>query len=223
MNRYVLKFAKEGYSRFTSHLDMLRMFKRAFKRTGIALVYSQGFNPHPKLGFAQPLSLGYTSACELLEFETEKPYRPEQIVCLLSPVMPEGIEILGCSVVPEGVKSLASAAAAAEYTVILPAPAGKNYADVLRTYLAQDEIFVEKKQKKTKKMISVDIRPKIRSIVVVCSDPLTLHMCLDSGSQSNLSPEQVLSSFIAFAEIPVSRAEISVRREKLIFDKNLQF
>ena len=39
MNRYVLKFAKEGYSRFTSHLDMLRLFKRAFKRSGISLVY----------------------------------------------------------------------------------------------------------------------------------------------------------------------------------------
>ena len=66
-NKYVLKFTKDGYAKYTSHLDLLRFFKRAFRKSGIALSYSQGFNPHPKLGFAQPLSLGYASSCELLE------------------------------------------------------------------------------------------------------------------------------------------------------------
>ena len=68
MNRYVIKFEKDGYVKYTSHLDILRIFKRSFKKTGLALKYSQGFNPHPKMGFAQPLSLGYSSKCELIEF-----------------------------------------------------------------------------------------------------------------------------------------------------------
>ncbi|MFR0902151.1 MAG: TIGR03936 family radical SAM-associated protein [Anaerovoracaceae bacterium] len=65
-NRYVLKFTKNGYAKYTSHLDMLRFFKRAFRKSGISLRYSQGFNPHPKMSFAQPLSLGYSSSFELL-------------------------------------------------------------------------------------------------------------------------------------------------------------
>ena len=70
MYRYYLEFSKTGNIRFISHLDLLRLFKRTFKRSGIELVYSQGFNPHPKLGFAQPLSLGYEGLAEILEFET---------------------------------------------------------------------------------------------------------------------------------------------------------
>ena len=45
MNRYVLTFKKEGYIVYTSHLDMLRLFKRAFRRVGMPLEYSRGFNP----------------------------------------------------------------------------------------------------------------------------------------------------------------------------------
>ena len=66
MSKYVLTFSKSGLIRFTSHLDMLRLFKRGFRRAGIELKYSQGFNPHPRMGFAQPLSLGYLAEAELL-------------------------------------------------------------------------------------------------------------------------------------------------------------
>ena len=46
--RYVIKFSKGGYAKYTSHLDLLRFFKRAFRKTGVDLKYSQGFNPHPQ-------------------------------------------------------------------------------------------------------------------------------------------------------------------------------
>ena len=94
MNRYIIRFSKEGYIKYTSHLDMLRLFKRAFKRSRILLEHSQGFNPHPKMGFVQPLSLGYTSKCELLEFETTKDFDPAEIKERLAGVMPEGVELL---------------------------------------------------------------------------------------------------------------------------------
>ena len=57
MGQYAIKFSKQGFICYTSHLDLLRLFKRAFKKAGIKLAYSQGFNPHPKMGFAQPLVL----------------------------------------------------------------------------------------------------------------------------------------------------------------------
>lgn len=224
MNRYVLKFAKEGYSRFTSHLDMLRLFKRAFKRTEIPLVYSQGFNPHPKLGFAQPLSLGYTSVCELLEFETEKAFCPQEIEESLKAIMPEGIAICGCTFLPDEIKSLASAAEAADYRVVIPVSSEeRDYEKILADYLAQPEILAEKRQKKTKKLIQTDIRPKIRSVQIESGSLLTLYMRLDCGSQSNLSPEQVITSFLNFARIPVQRPEITVERRQIIFGNNLQF
>ena len=57
MNRFVLEFSKQGYIKYISHLDMLRLFKRTFKRAGIPLDYTNGYTPQPILSFAPPLSL----------------------------------------------------------------------------------------------------------------------------------------------------------------------
>lgn len=223
-NRYVIKFAKEGYIRYTSHLDMLRLFKRAFKRAGVALSFSQGFNPHPKMGFAQPLSLGYTSRCELLEFETAREENPAAMEKALNAMMPEGVEILGCYPLNADVKSLAAATCEATYKVVFPVAADPDRGRKLaEDYLAQPEILAEKRQKKTKKMVTVDIRPKIRQIHVLEGERLTLELVLDSGSASNLSPEQVISTFTVFAGLDVPRHDVEVERVAIKFDRNLQF
>lgn len=78
MGRYLLKFSKEKNLKYISHLDLLRVFQRAFKRAHIRLRYSQGFNPHAKIGFGQPLSLGSESTGEYMEFETAEDGNPEE-------------------------------------------------------------------------------------------------------------------------------------------------
>lgn len=220
MRKYVIQFSKEGYIKYTSHLDMLRLFKRTFKKCGIAMAYSQGFNPHPKMGFAQPLSLGYTSRCELLEFETTVNYEPQEIAKKLRKVMPEGVEIFSCDYDRSNAKSLAAATEAAEYLVQFPVACDKaKHEKLLTSYLAQEKIFAEKRQKKTKKMVTVDIRPKIRSIELADGENLALSMILDCGSTSNLSPEQVISSFVEFARLDVPRYEIEVERKEIFFGR----
>lgn len=228
MNRYTVRFRKDGYIRYTSHLDMLRLFKRAFKRAGVPLVYSQGFNPHPKMGFAQPLSLGYTSCCELLEFETTVPQDTEAVKKALEGIMPAGIDILSVTSLDAPVKSLAAVVTEAVYRVVFPAESERQqFQTVLDGYLAQEQIMAQKRQKKTKKMVASDIRPKIRSIVLEKENPLTLRMNLDSGSTSNLSPEQVIVSFTEYAGLDIRRCDVEVERLELIFDekyrKYLQF
>lgn len=220
MPKYVIKFSKEGYIKYTSHLDMLRLFKRAFKKSGIALAYSKGFNPHPKMGFAQPLSLGYTSFCELLELETEENYSREEIFEKVGRFMPEGVTILSCTDFPRGIKSLAAAAVEASYEVVFPVKNDmERFPKVVEDYLAQKEIMAEKRQKKTKQMKAVDIRPKIREISVLDRENLTLLMRLDCGSASNLSPEQVIASFNTFSGLNVPRYDIEIERKSLVFDK----
>lgn len=224
MNRYVIGFNKTGFIKYTSHLDMLRFFKRALKKADIKLEYSQGFNPHPKMGFAQPLSLGYTSRCELLEIETKEIYKPDDIKNRLSELMTEGIEITFVKEFNRDVKSIAANVTGAKYLVYFPVRAdSKNYKEVTAAYLAQEKIIALKKQKKTKKLIETDIRSKIRTIDVVKSDELILIMNLDCGSNSNVSPELVISTFMEFADIHVKRYDIEVERLSLEFGKNLQF
>lgn len=66
-----LLFEKKGRSVWISHLDLMRLFQRAFKRAGLPLTHTQGFNPRPSVSIALPLSVGIESQCELLDFELE--------------------------------------------------------------------------------------------------------------------------------------------------------
>ncbi len=66
-----LLFEKTGNAVWISHLDLMRVFQRAFKRAGLALTHTQGFNPRPSVSIALPLSVGVQSRCELLDFELE--------------------------------------------------------------------------------------------------------------------------------------------------------
>ena len=64
-------FEKKGNSIWISHLDLMRLFQRAFKRAGLPLTHTQGFNPRPSVSIALPLSVGVESNCELLDFDLD--------------------------------------------------------------------------------------------------------------------------------------------------------
>ena len=224
-NRYVIKFSKTGYIKYTSHLDLLRMFKRAFKKTNLGLCYSQGFNPHPKMGFAQPLSLGYIGRNELIEFETERPHIPEEILQKMQGQMPAGIGIVSCAKMDASIKSLASAADSADYIIwILTEQSEKTLRAALRDYLQQPQILAMKRMKKTKKEEPVDIKRMIRRIEITkLGDFARIDALLDCGSQSNCSPELVIASFCRFAGIDTPRWNVEVERKNINFVSKLQF
>ena len=68
MPKHRLAFSKADTAKFISHLDLMRTFQRSFLRAGIAIKHTEGFNPHPFVSIALPLSVGYSSQCEILEF-----------------------------------------------------------------------------------------------------------------------------------------------------------
>ncbi len=90
-----LLFQKTGNAVWISHLDLMRVFQRAFKRAGLALTHTQGFNPRPSVSIALPLSVGVESACELLDFDLDGDAIPcEEICSRLNSALIEGVEIL---------------------------------------------------------------------------------------------------------------------------------
>lgn len=220
MNRFAIKFNKRGYIKYTSHLDMLRLFKRAMKRCDIRLRYSQGFNPHPKMSFAQPLSLGYESMGEILEIETAGAMEAMDIKSRLEAIMPEGIEISDVIRLPEQGKTLAAACIEAEYLIAFPVD--KSFdgreAELTTGYLAQPAISAKKRQKKSKELKEIDIKGMIKALnITFVNNNYIMTLSADSGSSSNLSPELVITSFLEFAGINCDRSEIEVMRKKLFF------
>ncbi|MGI6722086.1 MAG: TIGR03936 family radical SAM-associated protein [Anaerovoracaceae bacterium] len=220
MAKYIMKFSKEGYIKYTSHLDMMRLFRRSFKRAGIDLKYSSGFNPHPKLSFAQPLSLGYTSICELMDFETKEDHDPAVIKKRMQQMMPEGITITECCKGDEDKKTLASRCTAAEYIIAVPvAPGVQISPSAAEDFLSQDKITALKKQKKKKGggLREVDIKGQIRELYVYkADDRIFLSTTLDAGSNSNLSPELLLNAFMQWADIDFQRENVEILRKKII-------
>ena len=91
-------FEKIGNAVWISHLDLMRLFQRAFKRAGLPLKHTQGFNPRPSVSIALPLSVGVESQCELLDFEldTTELVSNHQIVDRLNKALVEGVKVLDC-------------------------------------------------------------------------------------------------------------------------------
>ncbi len=222
-----MEFDKKGTICYISHLDVMRMFKRLFKRAGIQLAYSQGFNPHPKMGFAQPLSLGYEATEEYIEFETVEDWNPDDIYKRMSEIMADGITLKYCKPMDHIRKSLSALTVASLYTARVPVADEIDGEELARKYLDQDRIITLKKQKNKKKkkreLKEVDIKPMIQMLNFTWEGGiLTMRMLLDQGSVSNLSPELVITTFLEFARLDVARSEISVTRDKIIFEDGVE-
>ena len=66
-----LKFCKVGTLQYISHLDLQRTFMRIVNRACLPVWYTKGFNPHAKLVFGAPLSVGCESMCEMADLKIE--------------------------------------------------------------------------------------------------------------------------------------------------------
>lgn len=89
-----LRFEKTGRAIYISHLDMMRTMQRVFARAGLELKYSEGFNPHPQISIALPLSVGTGSLCEIMDFRLTSDTELETLPERMNAVMPEGIRII---------------------------------------------------------------------------------------------------------------------------------
>ncbi len=90
---YRLVYAKRGVLRFVSHLDLLRLFEMALRRSGLPVRYTEGFNPRVRLSAAGALPVGVESECETLDIHLTEAVDPDAIATTLGQCLPEGIEI----------------------------------------------------------------------------------------------------------------------------------
>ncbi|MGI6203998.1 MAG: TIGR03936 family radical SAM-associated protein [Anaerovoracaceae bacterium] len=214
MPRYRVTFSKGGYIRFTSHLDMIRLFERAFRRAGIELEYSQGFNPHPKMVFAQPLPLGYSSEGEILEADTTEEYECRDLAARLDAEMPDGIVIKSMKEVEKTKKTAASTCRAADYRIEIEDADADLLDKTVKEMLSREHLTVEKKTKRG--MRTLDIRPMIKSMEISESDDkIILLTKLDAGSSSNLAPQVLLDAMSRLSKIDIPPECVEITRLRL--------
>ena len=138
-------FEKTGNARYISHLDLMRVFQRAFKRAGLPLTHTQGFNPRPSVSIALPLSLGVESQCELLDFELERPYACAEIREKLNAALIDGVYIREVYEQGQKIKNLAllQSRLVLEYDRHI----SDDAEDVIQSLFSRPELIVEKKGK----------------------------------------------------------------------------
>ena len=141
MTDFRITFSKKGPLVFISHLDLSHTFVRAFNRASLPLKYSSGFNPHPKLVFALPLSVGMAGENELCDVGLCSDMEIEEFERRIKEVMPEHIEIKSVEAGLGKFKNIVSA----QYEYVLEGKTG--ICDKIKDVLSRDDITVTKKTK----------------------------------------------------------------------------
>ena len=191
MVKYRLKFRKFGQTRFVSHLDLVRLFTRLHTRAGIPLSYSEGFNPHPKMAIALPLSVGCGSEGEYIDVSYDKDLSESFILEELNKNVPIGIEITKVQRLFEGAKKFASITAA-EYTITIEGSGLTK--ENLDEFFSRESIEIEKK---TKRSLSVkNIKENIFHLELCAAYPggTVIKAILSAGNEATLRPDLLISA-----------------------------
>ena len=168
-----LLFEKRGNAVWISHLDLMRLFQRAFKRAGLNLKHTQGFNPRPSVSIALPLSVGVESGCELLDFELEGEIPScDEIPERLNRALISGVRVLAAYEEGRKIRDLSLL----RCKVMLEYDGGvtEEAAECLRALFRRDQLIVEKKGKNGPSQ--QDLIPMIRSMEISLADGNTVCM-----------------------------------------------
>lgn len=202
--------------KFVGHLDTMRYFQKAIRRAELPVAFSGGYSPHMIMSFAAPLGVGTTSLGEYFDMELTEKVPTAEIEDRLNAVMVEGVTISSARQVEDGKASTAMAlVAAADYFVAFrpgKEPCG-NWQEKLADFLAQKEITVTKKTKRSEK--TVDIRPLIYQMEACDSG---VFMQLASASSNYTKPELVMDTFVRWLDKEPQEFAYMIERREVYAD-----
>ena len=212
MSNYVLKYSRGDEVKYISHLDFVRMFHRSVRRSGLPMSFSQGFNPHPIMTVAMPLSVGVTSDAEYMKIGFDGEFSEDEIKTALNSALPKGFSVLRAKKT-EGKELDFSKLDRAEYTVT--AEMKRECTPDIKKLLENEKILVMKKSKSGVK--EADIKPYIHNLEITETDGrfITFSICVAAGNIYNLKPETVLDAITKYQpEFEVEFA--SVHRKRIL-------
>ena len=193
-----MSFEKTGMAKFISHLDTVRCITRAMKRACVPIWFTEGFNPHAFLTFAMPLSLGFESLCETVDFRLMEEVDLNELKERINNALPVDMtvkEIYVYENTPNDIRW-------AEYKITF-----NNPDDLLlskaESVLSADEILVLKKGKQGRKKVEkeVNIKEHIKSFELNNEDgKLILNTVLSSGTSININPMLLIGALVKDTE-----------------------
>ena len=211
MHRLRVRFCRRSELKFISHLDIMRLWSRAFQRADIALAYSKGFNPQPRLSLAAPLAIGVTSEAELMDVFLSQWVSPHFLATAVNQQLPAGIEIVQVYLVALTQPSLQSLVRQTEYRVELASEKSDRELQSALDSLLSLEHLPWQHQRDTG-VRSYDLRALISDLRLIGLEDsvVTIGMRLRCDSSGSGRPEQVAKA-LGFGQRPGS-----IHRTRLI-------
>ncbi len=211
MQRLRIRFCRGQEIKFISHLDIMRLWQRAFYRAGIPLSFSEGFSPHPQISLAAPLAVGVTSEAELMDILCSKLVSPHWLTTAVNQQLPPGMEILQVYQIALSLPSLQSQIRYAEYNVeVATEKEQKEIASAVTSLLSTKQLPWQ--HQRDTGMRRYDLRALIDDLWLIDWQPShgTIGMRLRCDNSGSGRPEQVTAA-LGFSHHPQS-----IHRSKLI-------
>jgi len=202
-----ISFSVSGDIRFLSHQDMLCLFIRAIRRSGLSIAHTQGFNPRPRLWLLLPKPVGIACCDDLLFVELDQSYTASEFASSLARCLPSGIKLnrtfkLAPGRVPQPTAAVYSLRVSPQDAVRL----AKKIAEVLDS----KDLLVYRSSKQTGQTRRINIRPYLTKIEL---DDAELSFTLAFTPTGSAKPAEVLAG-LDF-DTPLNRAKLV--RKKTIY------
>lgn len=195
LQRLRLQYEKGEAVRYVSHLDMMRLWERAFRRAGLPVAHSRGFNPRPRIGMACPLATGVSGRAELLDVFLTRRVDVAAAVKELNATLPEGVRILrGWEVALQGPALMALKGVAEYQARVSWDGSAEDLEAKLRGWAAQPAVVRERRRKG--RASTYDLRPLVERLWVVGREGArwTIGMRLKAEPSATGRPDEVLKS-----------------------------
>ena len=210
-------FSKTGCSKFVSHLDLMKTLQRTFRRGGIDISYSQGFNPHPIMSIAHPLPLGVEGLNEYMDISVDSKPNFEELKIKMNNALPQDIRVNSITEVNRPLNVIVRA----EYSAIINlVQEVENLEQEINHFLALNEIVVEKKTKRG--LSDTDIKPMIFDVAIdqIQEREVKLNFILANGEPANLKAVTFLEAMEKYIE--GFKVEYSSIVRKNLYDCNMK-
>ncbi|MDP1821295.1 MAG: TIGR03936 family radical SAM-associated protein [Acidimicrobiales bacterium] len=167
--RQRLRFTKQGKIRFLSHRDLARIWERTLRRAGVAVAYSEGFSPRPRLHFGLALSTGHESLGEYLDIDLapDGALDPADLPALVNPHLPEGMTAQAVIPVEAGSDSLQQAVTSCGWEIEVVGAGAPAVAAAAQRALGASALPTTVERKGAS--VSIDARPAILALEVAPS------------------------------------------------------
>jgi radical SAM-linked protein len=213
MQRLRASFSRGAELKFLSHLDLMRLWERAFRRAGFSLAYSEGFTPHARISLAAPLSVGMTSQAELMDIFLSRWMSPHSFISQVKEQLPQGLTILDIWPIGLNEPSLQSQVRSIEYKVEIETDREDHEIEsAIKTLLSAQEIPWHHLRDTGAR--HYDLRPLVADLwlIELQDSRCMLGMELRCSSSGTGRPEQVTKA-LGFSQHPRS-----IHRTRLILN-----